>query len=223
MTAARSIVGLQDLLPRGLKHSLMVFRRVPRWRESGVIFIHIPRAGGTSVSRAIYGRPLGHLRAADIRRAVPHLFERLPVVAVARNPWDRLASAYKFVVQGGTAEAGVRRRQIYGSRAFRSFSSFVEEWLSAQDLERLDYVFQPQSAYVTDAQGRVIVDFVGRLEAMPAVEAFLAACLGRRVAIDLRNASSRPRDYREFYRDAGLINRVGDLYRADVDRFGYDY
>lgn len=223
ITAAQRIVGLQELLPAGLKHSLMVVRRVPHWRRSRVIFIHIPRAAGTSISCAIYGRPLGHMRAAAIRRIVPGLFERLPVFTVTRNPWDRLVSAYQFVVQDGTAEAGLRRHAVYRSPSFRSFPSFVEEWLSGQDLERLDYVFQPQSTFITDGRGQVIVDFVGRLEAMPEVEAFLGASLGRPVVIERRNTSRRPRDYRQFYPDSSLINRVGDLYRADVDRLGYDY
>jgi chondroitin 4-sulfotransferase 11 len=220
---AHRLIRLQVLLPRPLEHGAMILRRRGHWRRANVIFIHIPKAAGTSISGAVYGRPLGHLRAADIRRIYPGLFRRLPVFAVTRNPWDRLVSAYQFAVRGGTGEAGMRNRQMYRTSAFRSFEAFIEEWLVGQDLGKLDYVFQPQSLYVTDGRGTVIVDFIGRTEAMPEVEAWLAETLGRRIAIGHRNATSERRDYRECYLHRSLINRVGDLYRADVELFDYDY
>jgi hypothetical protein len=223
MRLAHRLIGLQTLLPRPLEHGAMIVRRRGHWRRANLIFIHIPKAAGTSISGAVYGRPLGHLRAADIRRIYPGLFRRLPVFAVTRNPWDRLASAYRFAVRGGTSEAGMRNRQMYRTGAFRSFEAFVEEWLVEQNLDEADYVFQPQSVYVTDRHGNVIVDFLGKTEAMPEVEAWLAETLGCHIAIGHRNALNGSGSYRESYPCVSLVNRVGDLYRSDVELFGYDF
>lgn len=60
-------------LPDSVRVPLDILRRCPRWKATGVIFVHVPKAAGVSVSRALYGRPLGHFRALDIRLSLIHI------------------------------------------------------------------------------------------------------------------------------------------------------
>lgn len=218
-----TVTSAQDYLPIRVKNALMILRRYPYWRNAGIIYIHIPKAAGFSISMALYGRPLGHLPAAEIRGIYPQLFDRLAVFSVTRNPWARLVSAYNFVVRGGTRDAGVRQRKDYSGPQFRSFPAFVDEWLTGRDLRRLDYVFQPQWRFLTDSRGRVLVDFIGKVEDLAEVEAFLSKEAGRRVAIEAHNMLGAGRRYREFYKEPWLIDRVGELYKADVQMFRYEF
>lgn len=219
----RSLAELQARLPRPVHHYLVILRRRRHWADAGVIFVHIPKTAGTSISVALYGRPLGHLPASDIQRADARQFARLPVFSVTRNPWDRLVSAYRFVIQAGTAHAGLKPSRDYESPAFRSFNSFVEDWLVGRQLDRLDHIFAPQYPFVYDKSGRLLVDFVGRVEAMSDVESYLAGITGRPIAIGRLNTTASGVDYRSYYGDRTLINRVGDLYTTDIELFGYDF
>jgi hypothetical protein len=220
---ARTLIGLQDWLPPEISHALMCRRRVPHWRRSGVVFVHVPKAAGTSINHALYGRSLGHLKAREIERYSPGILAELPSFAVVRNPWSRLVSAYLFVKQSGTADAGVHRPGRYRAAAFRSFESFVEEWLAPRRLERLDYVFQPQHAFVDDAGGRQLVGFVGKLEQLSAVSDFLQQKLGRHIEFSRKNVSGAHSDYRSHFTSSRLQQRVAEIYAADVQRFAYDF
>lgn len=222
----RFAAGLQHHLPREFVHVLMAARRRRAWREAGVIFIHVPKAAGTSIARAIYGRPLGHMKASTVALVCPTLFRELPTFAVVRNPWDRLVSAYHFAAQGGTGDAGMHRKSRYRGAEFRSFAVFLDEWFRRQRLAACDFVFQPQSLYVcrpSSGSAEIMVDFVGRVERMDEVSAFLAERLGARFAFSRSNASERQRDYRTFYPEKWMQRLVAEKYPEDVALFGYDF
>ena len=63
-----------------------------------LIFIHIPRTGGTSIEKS-FGLTLGneekHLSAAELReKAGPEKWAQSFVFSFVRNPWDRIISLY---------------------------------------------------------------------------------------------------------------------------------
>lgn len=49
------------LLPEELRAWILVQRRSPLWLRSGIVFVHIPKAAGTSFNQALYGRFMGHV------------------------------------------------------------------------------------------------------------------------------------------------------------------
>jgi hypothetical protein len=221
----RFAAGLQQYLPDEPVHMLMALRRRRAWRKAGIIFIHVPKAAGTSIAEAIYGRTLGHMRASTVRRICPRLSRELPTFAVVRNPWDRLVSAYHYAAQGGTAVGGMRHRRRYRIPAFRSFPAFLEDWFAHQRLPACDFVFQPQHLYVCNRfrKRQLIVDFVGRVERMEEVCAFLETAVGKRFEFGRSNASGRDADYRRYYSAQWMVDLVGDRYRQDIELFGYDF
>jgi hypothetical protein len=200
----------------------MCYRRLPLWRRAGVVFVHVPKAAGTSINHALYGRSMGHLTAQEIQRYCPGLLETLASFAVVRNPWSRLVSAYSFVRQAGTTDAGVRNPEQYRLPAFRSFASFVDEWLVEQELDRLDFVFRPQHRF-TDGPRGALVEYVGRVEKLDELSDYLEQRMGKRWFFEQRNASRKEADYRAYFDSKRLIQRVGDLYASDVKRFDYDF
>lgn len=48
----------------------------PCFRETGSIFIHVPRTAGTSISTALYGGNIGHRFAMDYQRISAREFRR---------------------------------------------------------------------------------------------------------------------------------------------------
>jgi hypothetical protein len=69
------LLQLQDRLPNELKHALMCVRRRGIWSKRGVIFVHVPKAAGTSIANALYGRSAGQMTAVQIKRYCPDLFD----------------------------------------------------------------------------------------------------------------------------------------------------
>jgi hypothetical protein len=214
-----------NLLPRALRMAALVKRREHIWIERGILFIHVPKAAGTSINQALYGRFMGHPRASDVERWGSARLRTLPRLAVVRNPWDRLVSAYRFARRGsgiGGIVAGIRNPEQYCAPEFDSFERFVREWLAPRDIVTLDGVFQPQRLYVCDRTGRPLVDHLGSLEDLRSTFSFIERTIGGRIQIPQSNRSGGRIDYRELYTDETRA-LVGKIYREDVELFGYDF
>ena len=208
-----------------VERALLVRRRSAAWLSAGVVFVHIPKAAGTSLSEALYGRFLGHLKARDIRRFGSRAVNALPFVAVTRNPWDRLVSAYRFATRGtgiGDRAGAIWRPEQYQVAAFESFETFVRDWLAPRDPTKLDFVFQPQWTFVFAADGTNLVQHVGRFEQLEATYDFLRKRLRQMAPMPQANRSGPAVDYRSFYTPE-LVDLVGSIYSQDVSRFGYSF
>ena len=217
---------LNRRLPGPLRRALLVRRRARHWLRAGIVFIHVPKAAGTSINEALYGRFMGHARASDLRRWAPAAVNALPSFSVTRNPWDRLLSAYRFAKSGqgigDSYRAGMWRPHLYRGPEFASFERFVREWLAPRDVTKLDGVFQPQWLFLCDRDKKLLVDHAGRLENLGPTYAFIEAHIGPIVPLARANRSGPILDYRQYYTPE-LVRRVGDIYRDDIASFGYDF
>ncbi|MDQ4086405.1 MAG: sulfotransferase family protein [Pseudomonadota bacterium] len=218
---------LYGYVPEPIRRNVVVWRCSLHWWRAGAVFIHVPKTAGTSFNQALYGRFIGqHLRAVDVARWAPPVVRALPSFAVVRNPWDRLVSAYRFARRGHGAGDGprayIRRPDLYRAPEFSSFERFVKEWLVEREVTAIEDVFRPQSFFLCDGRGNVLVDHVGRLEQLAPTCDFVARHTGRRLDLPRLNASGETVDYRRFYTPE-LARIVADIYRDDVALFGYGF
>lgn len=205
------------MLPEHLRIAVDIVRRRRRWRSAGVIFIHVPKVAGVSVSHALYGRPLGHFRARDIRRVCPATFNDLVTFGMVRHPVQRLYSAYRFARAGGTAEMGIKHPALYRAAEFSTFDRFVGQWLVRQQQAALDGVFLPQHQYLCDGD-EIIVKHVIRLEQLALGMQALSARLGRDIVLGHHNKSSEPSP---VIHSAETLAIIQELYHKDFEIFGY--
>ena len=183
---------------------------------------------------------LGHQPPEAITRLLNDSFSFVFV----RNPWDRLVSCFldKFV-KSSNDEGYWRKCRFDIARAngqdhrnitFRHFVHYL-----AADPQHLvkDEHWRPQAFFL----GQVDFDFVGRFETFAEDVRRLQQTLGVDLPVPVTGVNPRqaiqgdfadmPRDglaamdaypgYTQFY-TPDLIDAVGDLYRGDVERFGYD-
>jgi hypothetical protein len=121
-------------------------------RRRKLIFVHVPRAAGTSIARALYGP--GCTRHHSIRyfkTVAPRFFAQAASFAVVRDPFDRFASSYAFTRNGGTDAcrmSDVFVRQTAHLKSVDDYLSFLE----ARDDFSLDFVMRPQSWFVCDLE-----------------------------------------------------------------------
>jgi len=201
-------------------------------------FVHVPKTGGCSVRTALgrfatrtdrywanrwlarcgihvnhYAPPMlrrfrPHASAATLRRHLPaDLFAGLFKFAFVRNPWDLLVSYYGYLRHAPNHH----RRRI--AARLSSFASYVEYEIRRGKIS--------QSRMLTDRQGRLLVDFVGRFESLD--HDFRTAC--RRIGVEATLGHvnvGRRGDYRDYYDDR-LADLVARHFAEDIDRFGYRF
>ena len=181
------------------------------------VFIHVPKAAGSSIESSLQrysAVPIRfedngnavlankHVTAAQVRNAYGERWHDYYSFAVARNPWDRVVSNYFYL------------RQIGHQR--------VEGIGSPGDWVKKDMVWcLPVSHYVV-ADGEVIVDFLIQYDSLQ--EGLDQVCDRLdipRVRLEKTNRSSHDH-YRDYY-DGESRERVAELFREDIERFGFTF
>ncbi len=198
------------------------------------VFAAIPKTGTHSVRRALRG----HLAEDDLEQVGLFVSKRFPFAqfegirhghitleqirpclesdqfagyfkfAFVRNPFDRFVSYCAFM----SRDSGQFAADPPG---------FMKHVLfQIRPVEHVLYV--PQHSFVTDAEGGMLADHVGRVEEMQ--QSYDAICqrLGLpSTTLEQVNGSSRG-DYRQYY-DHELVAGVSALYQRDLELFGYGF
>jgi hypothetical protein len=151
----------------------------------------------------------GHISAQQIRPVLGDaVFEGYTKFAFVRNPFDRFVSYCAFMSRG---------KDFMETQPLRFMKWVVREQRPVEHM-----LYQPQHQMVTDAQGRLELDIVGRNETMQASYDAICARLGiETAALERVNASSH-RPWQDYY-DAELRDLVADLYRRDLELFDYAF
>lgn len=215
---------LKSMIPDSLLLGQLVLRRAAAWKQAGIIFVHVPKNGGTSINTALYGQFMGHFRVRDIERFRPDLLRSLPSLAVTRNPWARAYSAWSFARKGAEMSDGaqIRHPERYRGKYFASFERFVMDWLPGRDLDREDYIFRSQSHFLLTLSGEIGVSHVGQIEDTGTYLPFLEETLGRRVEIGHLNRTVDSTRFREAYTPE-MPDVLALCYAGDLERFAYDF
>ena len=192
-----------------------------------LIFIHIPKTGGTSIERILgenvrsdkdVSYSLGntyserkHWKTVDYETNFPELFDCYFKFMFIRNPWDRLASRYewqKFVMP--------KSHINFTKVTQRTFKEFVKLRASAI-FEKWCYV-----DLMHDKNGKQVVDFVGRFENLQDDFDILCDRIGHpRQQLNNTNHLKR-KNYTEYY-DNETLEIVTQVFQRDIDYFGYKF
>ncbi len=206
--------------------------------EHRFIFVHVFKVAGTSVKDAL--EPYAHkprhelgyrvLRRLglveklpfDTFKPLPHrhamaraiqeyytkkTYDNFYKFAFVRNPWDWQVSLYHYMLRMPNHKEHDIIKEI------PDFDAYID-W-------RVSRTNKLQKDFVTDAEGREIVDFIGRFETLNDDFASVCEHLGLQARLPHLNQSKR-RDYRSYYTDktAALI---AEHFHEDIAYFGYTF
>ncbi len=151
----------------------------------------------------------GHISLQQIRPCLGDtIFDAYFKFAFVRNPFDRFVSYCAFMSrQQGQFEAdpkGLMKHVLFTLRPQQHI------------------LFKPQHLLLTDQDGALLCDYLGRVENMQAGYDAVCQRLGLPSVRLGRVNSSRRGDYRQYY-DAELIDGVSEYYRRDLELFGYAF
>ncbi|MFG0262408.1 MAG: sulfotransferase family protein [Novipirellula sp. JB048] len=184
------------------------------------IFIHIPKAAGTSVGEALFGAGNSTHHYWDFYQAYdPEKFARYYKFTFVRNPFDRLVSAYTYLQQTGksTSRNDRRFRARYLSR-YGSFKEFVCAGLNRPAIKNWGH-FIPQSRFIASDDRKIQVDFVGRVENM--ARDFVIVAERLKLPTQITHTNKSQRDHFSKYYDSESEEIVREHYRRDFELLGY--
>ena len=194
------------------------------YTDSSILFVHIPKNAGVFFNLAIYGKEhLGHNSARFLNEYDREYFSEKYSFCFSRNPYSRFISAFNFLKQGG-ADVLADPRYIKLVDEFSDINDFVSNWLAYKDVEKLDYVFRPQTFFVCSASGEFLLDDFFRLED----ENFnnVAEYIYKRTKIELNFCGqekniSRKKEGSDLNMESKRI--IQEKYKKDFEVFGYEY
>lgn len=200
-----------------------------------VTFIHVPKAAGISIKKALIGAGVdskynylyvhGGLltKGNEYKKHIQDGF----TFCFVRNPWDRLVSNYLYALKmfdnfkDNPARMGTHlnkfRKQIAG---YKNFEEFVQNLKPKEVYAHFHFV--PQVDFL--GEFREYVDFMGRYESLSKDIGTVQKKLGLKLDLPHENAGDRKsKDYKKFYHSNDTIDKVHELYKKDVETFGYKF
>ena len=214
-------------------------------RDKEIVFVHIPKNGGTSIEDALFppvvdrnlgehlwGRPnphqtggMQHLQAIKIKELVGRdLYDRCFKFSIVRNPWDRAISMYMYHHKRYDLQKflGIQDRSLFRRLLGRQKMVPFVNYLRAVKAGPIHVQWDDQYKFICDTSGTVIVDFVGRFETLQKDFEIVCNKLGiSAVTLPHRKKSER-REYSHYYDDESK-HLVSDMYERDIDMFGYTF
>lgn len=208
------------------------------------IFFHIGKTGGMSMreifqhyaqepekfkiprpSQMIEGKPnkmydvwqtlLLHATASDAKEELStDVFDDFFKFAFVRNPWDLQVSMYHFILREPTSSTYPQVSQL------GSFDAFIE-WVVETPRPYPKGITKLQREMITDENGNLLVDFVGRYEKLHDDFEFLRQKLNITESLPHLNRSQHS-DYRRYYNDY-TQNLVTQHFKDDIELFGYRF
>jgi hypothetical protein len=197
------------------------------------IFVHIPKTGGTSVTRYLAGNvPNGevtpdskkkHWSAKRVMIENPRDdYHTWTVAAIVRNPWDMIHSDWEFCIDHAKRRHKMNRERLGGwidkldrTAEYASFDEFVKR----EHIKR----YNVWDHYCTDHEGNDLVNTVLQYEILNFDFKNLCAGLGYPVGdLPVVNKTKHRTDYREAYSDESR-QLVEGCYAAYNERFGFTF
>ena len=157
--------------PAFLRPSLNTLRRQisSAVRVRQLLFIHVPRNAGTSISTTLYGAMMRHKTALFYQTVDPEFFSRSNAFATLRDPVERFISAYWFIRNGGGSVIRMGGMGgewfVWSCRHIKDIDDLLTHIeTNIGDKFSLDHVVRPQVWYLCDQNDRLLVNRLFVLE-----------------------------------------------------------
>jgi hypothetical protein len=202
------------LMSRALSDASKAISRIRQKYYDDFVFIHINKTGGSSIERAL-SLPYQHRTALEkIEEIGRKQWDGKFTFTVVRNPWDKVVSQYHYRVQINQTNLAIRTVP---------FVDWVKLTYGSQDpfYYQNPKMFMPQTDWITDLDGSVLVKRICRFENFSGD--FAEVCNQLRRPCELPHVRKSERgDYRMYYDDE-TTDIIGKWFSKDIESFGYKF
>jgi hypothetical protein len=207
------------------------------------IFVHIPKAGGTSIEQLIWPSErdrtesnlwmgfvdkynnkyqtggLQHLFASQIQQELgADVFSEYFKFTMVRNPWDKIVSQFTYMNKRKDLREYIEMKE---GDCFKTYLSLIQKKAHVQ--------WEPQYKFFLDKNGDQIVDFIGRFENFnDEVHNILDSINVKTKFFNIttkkipHSKKSIRSNYRDYY-DEESREIVSHLYREDIEMLDYSF
>lgn len=202
-------------------------------KDGSYIFIHIPKAAGTSISKALGLRETAHARWVDYARYLGSRgVGRYFVFTFVRNPWARFFSLYNY----SRLLRSYYHSNVEGEKSLFGKHCDYDLLKNATLLECAHYLLEgrlqhdrnwnqwlPQVTWLKNYRGEIAADFVGKVESLSS-DFKNAVEIGKLPISSPLSHSNKSVDenYRSVF-DNETKRIVASYYSEDIDFFKYQF
>jgi hypothetical protein len=182
------------------------------------IFVHIPKAAGTSVLQALTKSSKhvrrDHCTIQEFIASSRALYNSYFSFAFVREPTDRVLSIHRYLMKGGNHTTDFELSSLIREKYFTS-EKFVFDFLSKESIH-LHKLTTPQHRFICDENGKSLVNYVGKFESIDYDFAKIANRLKIGGSLPKSNQSSSIRNQEV---QKAIRERVKELYSRDFELF----
>lgn len=188
------------------------------------VFIHIPKCAGSSINQELNLKSLGfsgHSPASCHSEFLANYFS----FTFIRNPYDRIASAYKYFRKLKEGHRWYKRNKIISDAA--SKMSFIEFVNHVKDFQKLmtreegsfesGIHFQPFYYFLDEP-----VEYIGRFENIQHDYFNIMSRLSLPLKTLPKTNSTNNSNYRQLYIEESK-NTVYNIYKEDIEKHNYEF
>lgn len=188
------------------------------------VFIHIPKCAGSSINQDLKLQSIGFSGHSPASCHFDYLGDYFSFTFI-RNPYDRVASAYKYFQKLTRGHRWYKRNSIIADAAAKmNFNEFVNHIVDFQKLmirEEGSFEsgihFQPFNYFLDEE-----IDYVGRFEDIQKDYSYIRSRLNLPIKILRKTNSTNNNDYKKIY--SGDTERiVYNIYNQDIKKYKYQF
>jgi hypothetical protein len=194
--------------------------------RSNIIFTHVPKCAGSSVSLSLFGYQVGHTPIEKFYKINPDFVTKAFKFSFVRHPYLRLWSAYNYLIKGGMGE-GDKKIVKEHSAAFHSFDTLIEALETSEEIRSIMH-FRPQFSFLSVPKTkpyRLYMDFIGKNEFLNRDLKKIKMQLPGSYSYFLNDIIDNPQNVTkrsDILLDNSLIKRVAKIYNYDFQLLGYN-
>lgn len=188
-----------------------------------LIFIHIPKNAGTSISKKLEMKDIGHHTWNYYAHRYPQKWKTYKKIAIIRNPWERVVSCYEYSkllnsywhsVNGKSKEGKHLDYELLKNKTFEECLNILKD--NPKQLKHQGW--KDQHHYIFKGNNSII-DKMIKIENL---NKELSIIMETNISIPHINVSNTT-NYRDYYHNKEMIKIVGDIYKKDIEFFKYKF
>lgn len=191
--------------------------------QHNLIFIHIPKNAGTSVTNHLEMDDVGHHNWSYYAGRYPNKWSKYKKISIIRNPWDRVVSCYEYAKMensywhssDGKSKAG--KHPDYELLKDKTFEECLHILDTTPSILR-HHGWPPQCNYIIE-KNSLMVDKIIDIQN---INEELSILLESSVEFPIINIS-KTKNYKDYYVNEEMVNIVGRKYIEDISQFNFKF